>query len=148
MLCVIFWIPHEICVFYARQTKNLTFTLLWKISTFWAEKILHFFLKLSTLDISRHVTYERSYAARAATLPRVPALVITPSVAASRNTAAPPPRAILESIRSDHGRFCRQNNFNEFGTNKTLKCSSWNPLLSPLTKYPLYRVALKFVFGF
>ena len=32
--------------------------------------------------------------------------------------------------------------------NKTLKCSSWNPLLSPLTKYPLYRVALKFVFGF
>ena len=34
-----------------------------------------------------HVTYERSYAARAATLPRVPALVITPSVAASRNTA-------------------------------------------------------------
>ena len=63
-----------------------------------------------------HVTYERSYAARAATLPRVPALVITPSVAASRNTAAPPPRAILESIRSDHGRFCRQNNFNEFGT--------------------------------
>ena len=71
------------------KQKTLTFTLLWKISTFWAEKIFHFFLKLSTLDISRHVTYERSYAARAATLPRVPALVITPSVAASRNTAAP-----------------------------------------------------------